>query len=98
MGYKTDIGYIPTSALLLFLNFIPKDTLGIYPLWGCLVDESRPDNSIYPNPNIFPVIIERVLEKDIIEDILNPRGWNEVYIKADAVDIKINGITKSKFI
>ncbi len=53
MGYQADIGYIDTSAVPLFSDFTPKDTTGIYPLWGSLVDENRPNISKYPKPKYF---------------------------------------------
>lgn len=99
MGYQADIGYIDASAVPLFSDFTPKDTTGIYPLWGSLVDENRPNISRYPKPEIFPVIIYKVVYRELIESVIDPNGWNEVYIKASGpdIEIKINGITTAEF-
>ena len=99
MGYQADIGYIDASAFLLFSDYTPADTLGTYPLWGSLVDENRPDTSRYPKPDIFPVIIYKVPDSELIDDIINPFGWNKVHIKADGpdIEIKINGVTTAEF-
>lgn len=99
MGYQADIGYIDASLLTLFSDFIPKDTTGIYPLWGSLVDENRPDISRYPRPDIFPVIFFEVANKEIIEETIDPNDWNQVLIKANGPDIevKINGVFTAKF-
>lgn len=99
MGYQADIGYIDASAIPLFSDFTPKDTTDIYPLWGSLVDENRPDTSRYPKPDIFPVIIYNVAAKELVEDVIDPLGWNVVYIKADGpnIEIKVNGTTTTQF-
>ncbi|NNK76804.1 MAG: DUF1080 domain-containing protein [Maribacter sp.] len=99
MGYQADIGYIDASAIAQFSDFTPKDTTGIYPLWGSLVDENRPDTSRYPRPEIFPVIIFKVANNKLIEEIIEPKGWNEVLIKANGpeIEIKINGVTTAEF-
>ena len=100
MGYQADIGFIDASAIALFSNFTPEDTSGIYPLWGSLVDENRPNTSRYPKPEIFPVIIYKVADKKLIEKTIDPNGWNKVNIKANGpnIEIKINGITTAKYI
>ena len=99
MGYQADIGYIDAGAFLLFSDFMPADTLGTYPLWGSLVDENRPDTSRYPKPDIFPVIIYKVPDSELIDDIINPFGWNKVSIRANGhdIEIKINGVTTAEF-
>ncbi|NAS12200.1 3-keto-disaccharide hydrolase [Poritiphilus flavus] len=99
MGYQADIGYIDARAIALFSDFIPRDTTGIYPLWGSLVDECRPDTSRYPRPDIFPVRIFEVANKELIEETIDPDGWNEVYIKANGpdIEIKINGVATANF-
>ena len=78
MGYQADVGYIDAKVLPLFSDFIPADTTGIYPLWGSLVDENRPDISRYPNPEVFPVIIYKVADKELVDGLIDPNGWNEV--------------------
>jgi len=100
MGYQADIGYIDASAITLFSDFTPKDTTGIYPLWGSLVDENRPDTSRYPRPDIFPVIIYKVANKEIVEEAIDPKGWNDIHIKAIGpdIEIKINGVSTAKYI
>lgn len=99
MGYQADIGYIDASAIPLFSDFTPKDTTGIYPLWGSLVDENRPNTSRYPKPDIFPVIIYKVANRELIEEVIDPNGWNEVLIKANGndIEIKINGVSTAKY-
>lgn len=99
MGYQADIGYIDASAITLFSDFTPKDTTGIYPLWGSLVDENRPNSSRYPKPDIFPVIIYKVADKERVEEVISPNDWNEVYIKADGpdIEIKINEVSTVTF-
>lgn len=99
MGCQADVGYIDASAIPLFSDFTPKDTAGIYPLWGSLVDENRPNTVRYPKPDIFPVIIYKVVDKELIEKVVDPNGWNEVHIKADGpdIEIKINGVSTAKF-
>ncbi len=98
-SYQADIGYIDAIAIANFSDFTPRDTTGIYPLWGSLVDECRPDTSRYPRPDIFPVRILKVADKDLIEETIDPNGWNEVYIKANGpdIEIKLNGVTTAKF-
>lgn len=99
MGYQADIGYIDANALALFSDITPADTTGIYPLWGSLVDENRPDTSRYPKPEVFPVIFYTVANMELVERTIEPEGWNEVYIKANGPDleIKINGVSTAKF-
>ncbi|MEN8250343.1 MAG: DUF1080 domain-containing protein [Bacteroidota bacterium] len=99
MGYQADIGYIDAGAIPIFSDFTPEDTSGLYPLWGCLVDENRADTSRYPRPDIFPAIIFKVADRQLIEEIINPFGWNEIHIKANGpdIEIKINGVTTAKF-
>ena len=99
MGYQADIGYIVASAIPLFSDFIPEDTSGIYPLWGSLVDENRPNISRYPRPDIFPAIIYKVAKKELIEEVVDSNGWNEVHIKANGpdIEIKINGVSTAKY-
>ena len=99
MGYQADIGYIDASAIALFSDFTPADTTSIYPLWGSLVDENRPDTSRYPKPDIFPVIIYKVANKELIEENIDPDGWNEIHIKANGPDIEINinGVLTAKY-
>jgi hypothetical protein len=99
MGYQADIGYIDASAITHFSDFTPADTTALYPLWGSLVDESRPNTSRYPRPDIFPVVIFKVAEKELIEEIIDPFDWNEVNIKANGPDIEImiNGVSTAKY-
>lgn len=99
MGYQADVGYIDASAITLFSNFTPKDTTGLYPLWGSLVDENRLKTSRYPRPDIFPAIFYEVANKELVEEAIDPNGWNEVYIKANGsdIEIKINGFSTAKY-
>lgn len=99
MGYQADLGYIDAVAISQFSDFTPKDTTGLYPLWGSLVDENRPDTSRYPRPDIFPVIIFKVADKELIEEIIDPLDWNEINIMANGpdIEIKINGVTTAKY-
>lgn len=99
MSYQADIGYIDADAIPQFSDFTPADTAGLYPLWGSLVDENREDTSRYPRPDIFPVIIFKVADKELIEEIINPLDWNEITIKANGpdIEIKINGVSTAKF-
>ncbi|MEM7381457.1 MAG: DUF1080 domain-containing protein [Bacteroidota bacterium] len=99
MSYQADLGYIDASAIAHFSDFTPRDITGIYPLWGSLVDECRPDTSRYPRPDIFPVRILKVANKDLIEETIHPNDWNEIYIKANGPDIqiKINGVETADF-
>jgi hypothetical protein len=99
MGYQADIGYIDAAAITIFSDFMPEDTTGLYPLWGSLVDENRANSSRYPRPDIFPAIIYKVADKQLIEEIINPFDWNEIHIKANGpdIEIKINGVTTAKF-
>lgn len=99
MGYQADIGYIDAGAIPIFSDFTPKDTTGIYPLWGSLVDENRPDISRYPRPDIFPAVIYEVADKELVEEIIDPNDWNEIHINANGpdIEIKINGTTTAKF-
>ena len=99
MGYQADIGYIDASAIALFSDFTPKDTSGLYPLWGSLVDENRPNTSRYPRPDIFPAIIYKVANKELINEVVDSNGWNEIHIKANGpdIEIKINGVSTAKY-
>ena len=99
MGYQADIGYIDAGAVPIFSDFTPADTSGLYPLWGCLVDENRDDISRYPRPDIFPAVIYKVADKQLVEDNMDPFGWNEIHITANGSDIEImiNGVTTAKF-
>lgn len=99
MGYQADIGYIDAPAIAQFSDFTPKDTTGLYPLWGSLVDENRPDTSRYPRPDIFPVIFFKVADEELMEEIIDPFDWNEISIKANGpdIEIKINGVTTAQY-
>jgi len=99
MGYQADIGYIDADVVPIFSDFTPADTSGLYPLWGSLVDENRADTSRYPRPDIFPAIIFNVADRELIDEIIHPYGWNEIQIKASGpdIEIKINGVTTAKF-
>ena len=98
-GYQADIGYIDASAIALFSDVTPADTTGIYPLWGSLVDENRPNTLRYPRPDIFPVIIYKVADKELVEDIIDPNDWNDIHIKAHGsdIEIKINGVSTATY-
>ena len=99
MGYQADIGYIDAPVIAQFSDFTPRDTTGLYPLWGSLVDENRPDTSRYPRPDIFPVIFFKVADKELMEEIIDPFDWNEISIKANGpdIEIKINGVTTAQY-
>lgn len=99
MGYQADIGYIAADAVPIFSDFTPEDTSGLYPLWGCLVDENRADISRYPRPDIFPAVIFKVVDRELIEGIINPFDWNEIHIRANGpdIEIKINGVTTAEY-
>lgn len=57
------------------------------------------DYSRYPRPDIFPVILLKVADKEFIEKIIDPLDWHKVIIIADGpnIEIKINGLTTAKF-
>lgn len=99
MGYQADIGYIDASAIPLFSDFTPPDTSGLYPLWESLVDENRPNISRYPRPDIFPVIIYKVADQKLIDEVVTPNDWNAIHILANEnnIEIKINGTSTAKF-
>ena len=99
MGYQADIGYIDATAIAQFSDFTPKDTTGLYPLWGSFVYENRQDTKRYPRPDIFPVIFFKVADKELMEEIIDPFDWNEIKIKANGpdIEIKINGVTTAKY-
>ncbi|NJB72343.1 hypothetical protein GGR42_002834 [Saonia flava] len=99
MGYQADIGYIDASGIALFSDFTPKDTTGIYPLWGSLVDENRPNTLRYPKPEIFPVIIYKVADEELVETVIKSKDWKEVLITANGpdIEIKINGVSTAKY-
>ncbi len=99
MGYQADIGYLDSNAIPIFSDYTPADTTGFYPLWGSLVDENRDDITRYPRPDIFPAIILRVANKELIEEIIDPYDWNEIAIRASGteIEIKINGVTTAEF-
>lgn len=99
MGYQADIGYIDAGVIAQFSNFTPPDGKGIYPLWGSLVDENRPDTTRYPRPDIFPVVFLKVADKNLVENTIDPKDWTEVYIKANGpdIEIKLNGATTAKY-
>ena len=75
------------------------DTTGSYPLWGSLLDENRDDITRYPRPDIFPAIILKVANKELIEEITDPYDWNEIAIRASGteIELKINGVTTAEF-
>ena len=99
MGYQADIGYIDIAAVVLFSDYIPRDTATLYPLWGSLVDKNRPDASRYPRPDIYPVVIYDVADKQLIEELIDPNGWNDIHIIAYGpdIEIKINGVSTASF-
>lgn len=100
MGYQADLGYVDAKIIPLFSDFIPQDTSGgIYPLWGSLVDENRPTLSRYPRPDVYPVIFYNLVDRELIEGIMDPKDWNEVHIIANGPDleIRINGIQTANF-
>lgn len=99
MGYQADIGYIDPRVIAQFSDFTPEDTSSLYPLWGCLVDENRPNVLMYPRPDIYPVIIHSVANNDLMEEIINQEDWNEIQISAigSDIEIKINGVSTAKY-
>jgi hypothetical protein len=44
------------------------------------------------------VIIDEVIDKELIEGIVDLKGWNRVYVKTKGYEIKINGVTTHKFV
>jgi hypothetical protein len=63
-----------------------------FSLWGTLIDECRADLSRYPEPEYYPAVILKMLDRDIIQDIVKPYGWNEIEILAigKKIEIKTN--------
>ena len=99
MGYQADIGYVKPNVISQFSYFTPKDTIAVYPLWGSLVDENRHDTSIYPRPDIFPVIFHKVADRELIEKLITPYDWNnlQIIVQDSNIEIKINGTSTVKF-
>ena len=99
MGYQADLGYIDSNAVPIFSDYTPADTTGFYPLWGSLVDENREDISRYPRPDVFPAIILRVANKELVEGIIDPYDWNEINIKASGseIELRVNGDLTAEF-
>jgi len=100
MGYQADVGYIDINAIPRFSRFKPISDKDIYPLWGSLVDENRIDTSIYPNPEIFPVIFHTLSDEGLIEKIINPHDWNKISILANKnnLEIRINDVLTSSYV
>ena len=100
MGYQADVGYINPKLISQFSDFTPKNLNKLYPLWGSLVDENRPEISRYPNPDIFPVVIYKVANKDLVDKIVDPYNWNNIHIRAidSLILIKVNGEITAEFI
>lgn len=98
-GYQADIGYLPARFIPIFSNKKLKDTTGIYPLWGALVDENRTNLSRYPNPEIFPVVLLQLVDKEWAKNVVKPNDWNELNIRAfnEQIQIKLNGQIASSF-
>ncbi|MEM6766444.1 MAG: DUF1080 domain-containing protein [Bacteroidota bacterium] len=99
MGYQADIGYVDTRIVSQFSDFTPQDSSDIYPLWGSLVDENRPILSRYPRPDIFPVIFYKVVDRELIDGVVDAKDWNEIHIIANGPDIEIsiNGVSTAQF-
>ena len=110
MGYQADIGYEKTTTISKYLYNQNHKELGInmktemtsptlYPLWGSLCDENRPDRTLYPNPEIFPIVYYDIPNRTEIENIINPNDWNDIIIiaKEKNISIKINGIETASY-
>ena len=110
MGYQADIGYEKTTTISKYLYNQSHEELGInlkaeitsptlYPLWGSLCDENRPDKTLYPNPEIYPIVYYDIPNRAKIENIINPNDWNDIIIiaKGGNISIKINGIETARY-
>ena len=53
----------------------------------------------YPRPDIFPVIIYKVANRELIEEVIDRNDWNEIHVKANGpdIEIKINGVSTAKY-
>ena len=98
-GYQADMGYMPLWWVPLISHFDTTNMSDPYPLWGALIDESRVDLTLYPNPQIFPVIILGLADDKLVEQQLAKRDWNKLRIIAinDDIEIRLNGKSLLKF-
>jgi hypothetical protein len=98
-GYQADIGYMPLWWVPLISHYDTTNMSDPYPLWGALLDENRKDSTLYPNPQIFPVIILGLADDKLVEQQLVPKDWNMMRIIAnnDDIEIRINGKSLLKF-
>ena len=110
MGYQADIGFEKTTTISKYLYNQSHKELGInletemtsptlFPLWGSLCDENRPDRTLYPNPDIYPIVYYSIPNRTKIENIINPNDWNDIIIiaKEKNISIKINGIETANY-
>jgi hypothetical protein len=91
-GYQADMGFIAGEAIPRLSDVQDVDTENPYPLWGSLLDERRLDRSRYPNPNA-PYWLLVVADREIVDENLNPDGWNNVTVRAvgRSISIYLNG-------
>ena len=98
-SYQADIGYIAPSVIPLFSDYTPADTINPFDLWGTLLDEGRTDVSRYPDPELYPAVVLKIPDRELIHNLVNPYDWNEMTIIAvgKEIEVKVNGIITVKF-
>ena len=92
-GYQADMGYLAVEFMPIFFDENEVEMTIPYPLWGSLLDEFRPEQSRYSDPNA-PYRLLGVADRDTVENVLMPSDWNQIRIIAigQSIELFLNGV------
>jgi hypothetical protein len=98
-GYQADMGFIPGEIIPMLSDIESVESDAPYPLWGSLLDEFRPEPFRYPAPDA-PYWLIAVADRSIVDNVLNPSGWNNVSVRAvgSSISIWLNGVQTVDYI
>lgn len=97
-GYQADMGFIAGEFMPIVSDLTDVDSDELYPLWGSLMDEYRPDRSRYPDPEA-PYRLIAVAHREVVDEVLQPDDWNSVTVMATGsrIEIRLNGTKTTEF-
>lgn len=98
-GYQADLGWIPSRVIPMLSDVVLADTTGVFPLWGTLIDQFRPDPGRYPAPGP-PVRLLSVADRGTVLGVLRRGDWNELAVLAvgDTIEVRLNGVLTAQYL
>lgn len=98
-GYQADMGFLPGQLVPIVSDLTGVDPHELYPLWGSLLDEYRPEKARYPDP-ANPYRLIAIADRALVDRILRPLGWNRVTVTAigNRIEIGLNGVKTIEYV